>query len=507
MRHCYFGSCFLTNSFDREVIALKLASTSVVDFDAVVIGSGTGGYHAAIRLGQLGKRVAMIEKGKVGGVCLNVGCIPSKALITASKIVKTAHEAGKMGIEFQVKVDITRLQTWKQGVVNRLTRGVEFLCKQNHVELIYGNARFLAKNELEVIESPSARNSEVRFKDAIIATGSSSIELPNLRFDGKRIISSTEALELKEVPKKILLVGGGVIGLEIGMAYANLFGTELTIVEILDQLLPGTDLELVNLVSRSLEKMGAKVNTKSKVVSGNVVGDKVEVKFETAEGKSQTALVDYVLVGVGRRPNTGEIGLEKAGVQVSEKGFVKVDKRMRTNIPNIYAIGDCVGGPLLAHKAMKEGIVAAEVICGENSAADFQAMPSAIFTDPEIAIVGLNPEEAKSKGVELLVGKFPFSASGRALAANDSEGFTKVLADKDSGMVLGVEIVGHEASDLIGEASLAIEMGATLDDIGLTVHPHPTLSETLMEASENALGKAIDIVNKQLRSKEQKTEA
>jgi dihydrolipoamide dehydrogenase len=477
------------------------------EFDTVVIGSGPGGYHAAIRLGQLGRKVAMIEKDKVGGVCLNVGCIPSKALITASKFVKSCREATKMGIESQVKIDLPKLQAWKQGVVNRLTSGVEFLCKQSHVEIIRGTARFLSKTELEVVSGSSTERSRIRFKDAIIAAGSSPIELPNAKFDEKRIFSSTEALELREVPRKILLIGGGVIGLEIGMAYANLFGTELIIVELLDQLLPGTDNELVSLVLRRLDALGAKVNTKSKVTSASVVGDRVEVKFENQEGKSQTVLVDYVLVGVGRKPNTKELGLEKVGVEVSEKGFVRVDKHMRTNIPNIYAIGDCVNGPLLAHRAMKEGIVAAEVMCGENSAADFQAMPAVIFTDPEIAVVGINPEEAKSRNAHLLIGKFPFSASGRALAANDSEGFTKVLADKDSGLVLGVEIVGHEASDMISEASLAIEMGATLEDIGLTVHPHPTLPETLMEASENALGKAIHIVNKQILTKKQKMEA
>ena len=474
-----------------------------MNLDAVVIGSGPGGYHAAIRLGQLGKRTAMIEKDKVGGVCLNVGCIPSKALITAGKLVKNTREAKKMGIDAKLEVDISKLQEWKQGVVHRLTSGVEFLCKQNHVEIIQGYAKFISPNEIEVMQESPRQNSRISFKDAIVATGASSIELPNLKYDGKRIISSTEALDLREVPKKMLLVGGGVIGLEIGMAYANLFGTELTIVELLDQLLPGTDIELVNLVSKQLGKLGAKINTKSKVISGKVTQEQVDVRFETPDGKSQSVLVDYVLVGVGRKPNTQGLGLENIGVQFTDKGFVKVDKHMRTSLPHVYAIGDCVGGPLLAHKAMKEGIVAAEVICGENSAADFQAMPAAIFTDPEIAIVGINPEEAKSKGIEFSIGKFPFSANARALAANESEGFTKVLADKDSGLVLGVEIVGLEASDLISEASLAIEMGATLDDMGLTVHPHPTLSETLMEAAQNAQGKAIHIMNRQIQSKAQ----
>lgn len=437
----------------------------------------------------------MVEKERVGGVCLNVGCIPSKALITASKLVKSAREATKMGIEAELRIDFAKLQDWKQGVVNRLTSGVEFLCKQNGVQIVRGEAKFLSGREIEVANGDNKTTSKVSFEDAIIASGSSAVELPNVKFDGKRIISSTEALELRTAPKKILLIGGGVIGLEIGMAYANLFGTKLTIVELLDQLLPGTDLELVNVVMKNLEKLGCEVYTKSKVVSAKGDQNQVEVKFETPSGM-RTASADYVLVGVGRRPNTKNLGLENAGVALNEKGFVTVDRQMHTSANNIYAIGDVVGGPLLAHKAMKEGIVAAEVICGENSAADFQAMPAAIFTDPEIAIVGLNPEEAKSKSANIVIGKFPFIASGRALASNDYEGFVKVIADQDSGLILGVEVVGHEASDIISEASLAIEMGATLEDVGLTIHPHPTLPEAIMEASENALGKAIHIVNK-----------
>ena len=474
----------------------NLSASDTLSTDVAIIGSGPGGYVAAIRLGQLGKKVVLIEKEKIGGVCLNVGCIPSKALISAGKLVKDAENAGKMGINAQVSVDIRKLQEWKQSIVTRLTTGVSLLCKSYKVEVIYGTARFLSNTELEV-EREGKDKLTVKANHTIIATGSSPVELPNVKFDGKRIISSTEALALTEVPRRMLLVGGGVIGLEIGMAYSNLFGTELTIVELMDQLLPGTDIELVNIVSKNLEKSGAKIYLKSKFKSTSInISNTVKAVFETSDGAEQSTEVDYVLIGVGRRPNSKGLDIEKAGVELNENGFVKVDKQMRTNVPNIFAIGDVSGGPLLAHKASKEGIVAAEVISGLNSSADFQAMPSAIFTDPEIAIVGLSPNEAKSRGVELSIGKFPFSANGRALASNEYDGFAKIIADKSSGVVLGVGIVGPESSNLISEAALAIEMGSSLEDIGLTVHPHPTLPEALMEAAENALGKAIHIQNK-----------
>ncbi len=472
-----------------------MTQASQIDAEAVVIGSGPGGYVAAIRLGQLGKKVVVIERDRIGGVCLNIGCIPSKALITAGKLVKNVRDGAKMGIMADVSVDIAKLQAWKLGVVNRLTSGVEFLLKQNHSQIIRGSAAFRSESQL-VVERRDESPVELMFKSAIIATGTVPIELPYIKFDGKRIISSTEALELTRPPKSMLLIGGGVIGLEIGMAFANLFGTKLTVVELLDQLLPGTDLDLVDPVKKNLEKLGAKVYLKSKVKGASPGETSVKVNFETPDGAAQSAEAEYVLVGVGRKPNTKDLGLEKAGVSTTEQGFVRVDRQMRTNVPNLFAIGDVTGGVLLAHKAMKEGIVAAEVICGENSEADFHAMPAAIFTDPEIAIVGLSQREAESRGSELLIGKFPFSASGRALAAAEPEGFAKVIADKDSGLVIGVEIVGLDASDLISEASLALEMGATLDDIALTIHPHPTMPEAIMEASENALGKAIHITNR-----------
>ncbi len=463
--------------------------------DIVIVGSGPGGYVAAIRLGQLGKSVTIVEKDKIGGVCLNVGCIPSKALITASKLAKNARNASKMGIDATVSINMTRLQEWKQSVVQKLTGGVSLLLKTYKVRVLQGSAKFLSGTSL-IVENSGNPPTTINFNHAIIATGSSPIEIPTARFDRKRVISSTEALSLSEPPKRLLIVGGGVIGLEIGMAYANLFGTELTIVELLDQLLPGVDLELVNVVSRSLQKLNAKIYLKSKVKSAVTTSDGAKVTFETPEGKEITAEVDYVLVSVGRRPNSSSIGLEAAGVEVDSKGFIKVNKQMITSAPNVFAIGDVVGGPLLAHKATREGIVAAEVISGMNSSFDNVAIPSAIFTDPEIAIVGMSPDELSSKGIASRTGKFPFAANGRALASPETEGFTKILAEKESGLVLGVGIVGQEASDLISEIALAIEMGATLEDLALTIHPHPTLPETIMEAAENALGKAIHITNR-----------
>ncbi len=474
-----------------------VSESEIIEADSVVIGAGPGGYVAAIRLGQLGKSVALVENERLGGVCLNVGCIPSKALISASKLVKKARNASKMGIDAEVTVNLAKLQDWKQSVVDRLSNGVGILCRANNVEVMNGTARIVSPNEIELESSDKSRGrTTIKCHNIIVATGSSSIELPNLKFDGKRILTSTEALELKESPKKMLIVGGGVIGLEIGMAYANLFGTELTIVELMDQLLPGLDLELVNVVSSNLQRLGAKIFVKSKVKRAESNSDFVIVVFETSDGKTEKIEVDYVLVSVGRKPNSKGIGLEGVGVELTDRGFVQVDKQMRTNIPNIFAIGDVVGGPLLAHKASKEGIVAAEVIAGIQSSADYVAMPSAIFTDPEIAIVGMNASEAKSQGIEILVGRFPFVASGRALASAQPEGFTKIIADKSTGLILGAEIVGDESTDLISEASLAIEMGATLEDLALTVHPHPTLPETIMEAAEHALGKAIHIQNK-----------
>jgi dihydrolipoamide dehydrogenase len=458
--------------------------------EAAIIGSGPGGYVAAIRLGQLGKETVLIEKESLGGVCLNIGCIPSKALIRVAKLKQRIDAAKQIGLEVTgVKVDFGKVQAWKQSVVDRLVSGVEYLLKGNNVQVIKGTAKFRAPHELEVATATGTE--VVEAKDIIIATGSRYFDLPAFKFNGTTIISSTEALSLQQIPKKLAIIGGGVSGLEMGTMYTQL-GCKVTVIEMLDQLLPGTDIDLVRVVERSLRKLGVEYHVKSR--ANEFRDGKVYVTLE--DGREASFKADKVLVTVGRRPNTDGIGLEKAGVQTDTHGFIQVNKKMQTNVPGVYAIGDVVGPPMLAHKASKEGIVAAEIIGGLNSEADFHAIPGVIFTDPEIATVGLTEPQAREKGYDPIVGKFPFTALGRALLAGETEGFTKIVADKASNLVLGVHIVGSEASDMISEAALAIEMGATLEDIGFTVHPHPTLPESVMEAAEAAKGKAIHILQK-----------
>jgi dihydrolipoamide dehydrogenase len=458
--------------------------------EAAVIGSGPGGYVAAIRLGQLGKETVLIERESLGGVCLNIGCIPSKALIRIAKLKQRIEAAKRIGLEVSgVNVDFAKVQAWKQGVVDRLVSGIEYLLKGNNVKVVKGTGKFTGAHELEI--TTAAGMEVVEAKDIIIATGSRYFDLPAFKFNGTTIISSTEALSLQQIPKTLAIIGGGVSGLEMGTMYTQL-GCKVTVIEMLDQLLPGTDIDLVRIVERSLRKLGIEYHVKSK--ANEYRDGKLHATLE--DGKEGTFEAEKVLVTVGRRPNSDGIGLEKAGVLTDSHGFIQVNKKMQTNVPGVYAIGDVVGPPMLAHKASKEGIVAAEVIGGMNSEADFHAIPGVIFTDPEIATVGLTESQAKENGYDPIVGKFPFTALGRAVLAGETEGFTKIVADKASNLVLGVHIVGAEASDLISEAALAIEMGATLEDIGFTVHPHPTLPESVMEAAEAAKGKAIHILQK-----------
>lgn len=458
--------------------------------EAVVVGSGSGGYVAAIRLGQLGKETVLVEEGKLGGVCVNIGCIPSKALIRVAKLKKRLEAATQIGVEVSgLRIDLPKVQVWKQGVVDKLTSGIEYLCKGNNVKILKGRGVFTGSHELEVRTESGTENIEAQ--NTIIATGSRPFELPSFKFDGTHIISSTEALALQEVPKNFVVIGGGVTGLEMGTMYAQL-GSKVTVIEMLEQLLPGTDIALVRIVERGLRKLGVDYHVKSK--ANEYRNGKVYATLE--DGKEGAFDADKVLVTVGRRPNSDQIGLDKVGVETDSHGFIKVDKKLRTNVPGIYAIGDVIGPPMLAHKASKEGIVAAEVIAGMNSEADFRAIPGVIFTDPEIATVGLTEAQAKEQGFDPIVGRFPFTALGRALLAGETEGFTKIVADKASDLVLGVHIVGAEASDMISEGALAIEMGATLEDIGFTIHPHPTLPESIMEAAEAAKGKPIHILQK-----------
>ena len=454
----------------------------------LVMGAGFGGYVAAIRLRQLGQEVVLVEKGLLGGVCLNVGCIPSKTIVRAAKLLKQIQRAQDFGIETsQAKVDLQRLQAWKTSVVDKLRTGVAYLCKGNNVNLVYGEARFQGSHEVQVNTEHELRTFTA--DNIIIATGSRPIELPSFKFDGNFVITTTEALSLSEVPKNFVIIGGGVSGLEVGSAYAR-FGSHVTIIEMLDQLLPGIDIELVRVVERSLRRMGVEthVRARAKWARDGRVG------AQLADGSEVELPADKVMVTVGRRPNSDQIGLENTGVNTDASGFIQVNSQMQTNVPGIYAIGDVVGQPLLAHKASKQGIVAAEMICGQASAADFKAIPSAIWTDPEIATVGLTEAEARKQGYDPIVGKFPFTALGRAMAVGETEGFVKIVAHKESEQILGVHMVGADVTDLISEAALAIEMGATLGDLALTVHPHPTLPEALMEASEAAKGKANHIL-------------
>ncbi|GAB7386874.1 dihydrolipoyl dehydrogenase [Bacillaceae bacterium] len=457
------------------------------EVDVLVIGAGPGGYVAAIRAAQLGKNVTIVDRAELGGVCLNRGCIPSKALISAAHQYESMTHAKDMGIEAEgVNVDFSKVQAWKQGVVNKLTSGVESLLKGNKVQIMKGEALFVNENEVRVINGYDA--SRLRFNHCILATGSRPVELPGFPFGG-RVLSSTEALALPEIPKRMIVVGGGYIGIELGQAYAK-FGTKVTILEGMDSILPGFDARLVSMVKRNLKKAKVDVFTNALAQSVEEKENEVTVTFKVKD-EEKTLSADYVLVTVGRRPNTDELGLEAIGVKMDEKGYIQIDDQCRTSVPNIYAIGDIVPGPALAHKASYEGKVAAEAIAGKPSVIDYRAIPAVVFSDPEIATVGLTEKEAKEKGYEPVVGRFSYGANGRALALNAAEGSVTVVGDKKSGLVLGAQVVGPEASNLIAEIGLAIEMGATLEDIALTIHAHPTLAEMVMEAAENALGQGI----------------
>ncbi len=466
------------------------------NYDAIVIGGGPGGYVCSIRLGQLKQKVVCIEKEEVGGVCLNWGCVPSKALISASHTFEKMKDSGIMGltVEGTVKHDVGKMQEWKGGIVKKLTGGVRGLLRGNGAELVVGEARVIGPNTVEV-KTKEGTVETFQAKAIVIATGATTIEIPTFKFDGKQIIGAKEAVSLQEIPKRMLVIGGGVIGLELGCVYQK-FGSEITVVEATPNLLPGIDTDVSAVVEKKMIKHGAKImkNAKAAGYEKNADGS-LSVRIDLGEGKFDTVVCDTVLVAVGMRPNGAGLGLEEVGVKV-ERGFVPADKQGRTNVPSIYSIGDVSGQPMLAHKASKEGEVVAEVIAGHKAAKDWVAIPGAIFTDPEVAVVGLTEEQAKTKGLDVRVGKFPFAALGRAMAVNETDGFFKVVADKNTHELLGVQIVGPSATDLISEGALALEMRAFLEDIGLTIHPHPTLGEGFMEAAMGGLGHAVHILNR-----------
>jgi dihydrolipoamide dehydrogenase len=465
-------------------------------YGAVVIGSGPGGYVCGIRLGQLGVKTLVVERESPGGVCLNVGCIPSKALIYAAKTYDKLKHSSDIGINVKgnVEADLAAMQEWKSGVVSKLTNGVSALLKSAKAELVSGTARIASRTqEGYQIEIAGKDTRKVVTKNVVLATGSRPISIPGFDIDNEMVIDSTGALALTSLPERMVVIGGGYIGLELGTVYAKL-GTKVTVVEMMDSVLAGMDKDCVQVVAKKLSKMGIEVILNARAKSLTKKGKRAVVEIHGSSG-SASIDADKVLVSVGRKPNSNDLGLEALGVRM-EKGYVQVDKQLRTNVPGIYGIGDLVGGMMLAHKASKEAEVVAELIAGHKAAFDVRTIPAVVFTDPEIASTGMTEAEAKAAGREVKVGKFPFAALGRALSVNDTEGFAKIVIDAKTDEILGAHIVGNGASDLISEIALGIEMGAVARDVALTVHPHPTLSEALMEASAAALGEAVHIVNR-----------
>ncbi len=463
------------------------------DFDAevVVLGAGPGGYTAAFRAADLGKKVTLIERYEtLGGVCLNVGCIPSKALLHTAKVIADAADASQHGVTFGApKIDLPEVLKFKESVVGKLTKGLTGLAKQRKVTVIQGTAKFASPKSLSIETKDGLKT--LSFDHCIIAAGSQAVKLPGFPWDDPRLMDSTDALELADIPKRMLIIGGGIIGLEMATVYDAL-GAKVSVVEFMSQLIPGADPDIVKPLAKRIEKRYEKIYLKTKVTKIEASKTGLKAHFE-GEQAPEPQVYDRILVAVGRRPNGKLIGAEAAGITVNERGFIPVDKQQRTNVPGIYAIGDIVGEPMLAHKATHEAKVAAEVIAGHKAAFDAKTIPSVAYTDPEIAWMGLSEAEAKTAGIEYDKAVFPWAASGRALGTAREEGLTKVLFDKKTKRILGAGIVGVNAGELIGEAVLALEMGADAEDIGLSIHAHPTLSETFAMAAEMAEGTITDL--------------
>lgn len=463
---------------------------SQFDYDVLVLGAGPGGYTAAFRAADLGLRVALVERyPKLGGVCLNVGCIPSKALLHTAVVIHEASAMEQHGVSFgEPAIDVDKLRGFKENVVGKLTGGLAGMAKQRKVEVIQGTGTFSGPNQV-VIEKEDGQQ-QLTFENAIIAVGSQSLELGNMPWGDPRLMDSTDALELEEIPGRMLVVGGGIIGLEMASVYQAL-GSKVTVVELTPGLMPGTDPDLVKPLQRRINKQYEAIHLETKVTQVDVADTGLVAHFEGKHSGTET--FDRILVAVGRTPNGGKIDAQAAGVEVTSRGFIPTDNQMRTNVPNIFAIGDVVGQPMLAHKATHEGKVAAEVCAGHKSAFDARVIPSVAYTDPEIAWVGVTEAEATENGLKYGVGKFPLAASGRAIGIDRTEGFTKLLFDTASNRIIGAGIIGPNAGDLISECALAIEMGAEAGDIGLTIHPHPTLSESVAMAAEVYEGTVTDL--------------
>ena len=463
-----------------------------IETEVVVIGSGPGGYVAAIRAAQLGKKVAIIEKEYIGGVCLNVGCIPSKAMITAAHKYNDVKEYEQFGLNVpEITFDWDKVQAFRANAVEQLTDGVEYLLNGNNIEIVRGTARFEDEHTLS-IESEEGQKT-LKFEDCIIATGSRPRDIPPVRFSD-RIVSSTEVLSFPERPDSLIVIGGGVIGIELATVYAN-FGTKVTVLEGQKNILPGTNRKLTNVVQRKLKEKGVEIVTNAMVNGSQEEADGVTVTAEV-KGKTEEYKADYVMLSIGRVVNTDDIGIEKAGVELDGYGLVKVDEQARTNKPHIYAIGDIIAGPQLAHKASYEAKIAAEAIAGMDSTIAYKCMPSVVYSEPEIAVTGVTSDEVKAQKLDAIQSSFQYAGNGRAIAMAETAGYVNLISDKATGKVIGCEIVGANASDLINELSLAIEKELTVEDIAMTVHPHPTLGEIIMETAEIAADKPIHVVKK-----------
>jgi dihydrolipoamide dehydrogenase len=478
-------------------------------FDVLVIGAGPGGYVAAIRAAQLGYKTAIIEGHKMGGECLNYGCIPSKALISTGHVIDKVHEGEKYGLMFEkFRVDLPKLIDWKAGIVKQLTGGVATLLKANGVTIFQGTGEFEGFSsdgnfkKVKVISSVDSYDGTkkapgvddvVEAERVIIATGSTSAEFPHLKINGTSILGSKDALDVRDTPKKIVVIGGGVIGLELGSFFIKL-GTQMEVVEFAPQILTGTDRECVDVIQKRLVKKGVQLHLETKVTAVEEKGKgKTLVHIERKDASKGTIECDWALLTVGRKPRTANLNLERIGVKVGDRGFIQVNSRLETNVAGVYAIGDVIGGAMLAHKASKEGLVCVEGFKDANVSMDVRALPWAIFVDPEIAGVGHTEESARAAGWDPVVGKCPFAANGRALTTGDATGFVKLIADRKTDRLLGAHLVGPEVSNLVQEITMAIEMGATSEDVARTVHAHPTLPETIMEAAESVHGMAVHI--------------